>query len=52
MTDRMPTSSAACTAQIAPSLAVSCTTGAGLPITAGMNSVTVPYQPGIHTVNR
>src|SRR5690606_22713240 len=37
MTLRMPSSSAPCTAQMAATLEPSCTTGAGLPITAGTN---------------
>ena len=50
-TVRMPRISAPSTAQIAASLAVSCTTGGSLPMTAGSNEVCGPYQRGIHTLS-
>jgi hypothetical protein len=41
-TQAMPTSSAPSTAQIAATFATSCTTGAGLPVTAGTNEWLAP----------
>lgn len=51
-TDRMPTSSAPTTAQIAPIFATSCTTGAALPMIEGMKLCSPPpYQCGMPRVN-
>ncbi|MNR28956.1 hypothetical protein D3C85_1463060 [compost metagenome] len=46
---RMPTSNAACTAQIAVSLAISVVTGAAMPGSARL--WVLPYHCGIHWVN-